>query len=96
MKMDVPGVEPESVLETVNRFCICYFFSDIYKIDHLSKQQVIASDSSNSLGSEHFPCGTLSCNFYYNRAHGQKDRAQLAAEAAKKFDTHTSERRTCY
>lgn len=31
----------ESALGTVDRSCICSFFSDTYKIDHLPKQQVV-------------------------------------------------------
>jgi hypothetical protein len=34
----------ETALETVDRFCVCSFFSGTYRSDHLSKQQVVASD----------------------------------------------------
>jgi hypothetical protein len=36
----------ETALGTVDRFPICGLFSDTYRIDHLSKQQVVSSDGS--------------------------------------------------
>jgi hypothetical protein len=39
--------QPESVLGTVDRFCLSGFLSVIYKRDHLPKQQVVSSDEAN-------------------------------------------------
>ena len=62
---------PETALETVDRFCICSLFSDTYKIDHLPKQQVVASDRGRQYcrwwRSLVETCGTLILSFDYIR-----------------------------
>jgi hypothetical protein len=41
MKIGVLGIQPESVLGTVDQSALCGLFSDIYKIANLSEQQMV-------------------------------------------------------
>jgi hypothetical protein len=49
----------ESVLGTLDRFSISCLFAVTYKIDHLSKQQVIASDPPTTIDARDFAYGKL-------------------------------------
>jgi hypothetical protein len=55
----------ESVLETVDRFFVCSLFSDTYKIDQLSKQQVIVCPTIVEV--RDFICGKLQLQFFVER-----------------------------
>jgi hypothetical protein len=58
---------PETALGAVDRFWSRSFFSDTYKIDHLSKQQVVAYDTSAVIAVGDFASGTRSCTFLRER-----------------------------
>jgi hypothetical protein len=88
MKIGVLGVQPESVLGTVDRFYLSSLFADTYKIDHLSKKQVVASDSSTSIGPADFPCGIFSCNFDYNRGTGPEGQSATGCVPRSSTRTH--------